>query len=102
MTITKENVREVFMWGVEYGQLLMEEERENEEIFDAFLCSVGSRKYGLPTTPVRRRQIHSEKWFNAMRAGYKNFLEYYASLCQKTENNASNDQGQFEFEDGLG
>jgi hypothetical protein len=100
MTITKEDVWNVFWWGVQYGQLLMEEERENEETFDAFLCAVGSRKYALPTTPVRRRQIHGEKWFDAMRQGHKNFLEYYISLNQAPKNIGSNDQGQFDFEEG--
>jgi hypothetical protein len=80
MNITKEDVWDVFWWGVKYGQLLMEEERENEELFDAFLCSAGSRKYALPTTLVRRREVHSEKWFNAMREGYRNFVDYYALL----------------------
>jgi hypothetical protein len=100
MKITKEDVWNVFWWGVGYGQLLMEEERENEETFDAFLCAVGSRKYALPTTPVRRRQIHGEKWFNAMRQSYKNFREYYALLDPKPKNNGPNDQGQFDFEEG--
>jgi hypothetical protein len=100
MTITKENVCEVFWWGVKYGQLLMEEERENEEMFDAFLCAVGSHKFALPTTQVRRRQIHSEKWFDTMREGHKNFIKYYAELNQKPENNDANEQGQFDFEEG--
>jgi hypothetical protein len=99
MKITKEDVWKVFWWGAQYGQLLMEEERENEETFDAFLCAVGSRKLCLPTTPAQRRQIHGQKWFDAMREGYRNFLDYYVSLNQAPGNNGSNDQRQFDFED---
>ena len=74
--ITAKELWDVFFWGVDYGQLLMEQERENEEIFDAALCSMASRKFAVPSTPVRRRQLHSEKWFDAKRKSYHSFLAF--------------------------
>jgi hypothetical protein len=97
--ITKEDVWQVFWWGVGYGQLLAEEERDNEEAFDAFLCAVGSRKYSMPTPPVRRRQIHGEKWFNEMREGYKKFQDFYAGLNRKAENKGVKTQKELDFEE---
>ena len=74
--VTIEDIFQVYFWGMSEGQLLMEEERENEEIFDAAVCAVGSRKYCVPTVPVRRRQVHSEKWFSAMRKDKADFYEF--------------------------
>jgi hypothetical protein len=80
MSIESENVWKAFWWGVGYGQLLMEEERENEELFDAAVCYQSGLKYGIPSNPVQRRQIKSDKWFSAMREGYAKFLELYNGL----------------------
>jgi hypothetical protein len=52
---------------VSYGQLTMEEEREQEELFDAFNWSAFAKKFAMPTNPVERRQLHSEKWFECKR-----------------------------------
>lgn len=60
---------------VSYWQLLMEEERESEELFDAFNWSVFAKKFYMPTYPVERRQLHSEKWFEVKRKEAKDFYE---------------------------
>jgi hypothetical protein len=76
VSVTIDELYDVYFWGASEGQLLMEEERENEELFDAAVCSAGSRKLCVPTSPVRRRQVHSEQWFKAMREGKKNFKDF--------------------------
>jgi hypothetical protein len=58
------------------GQLLMEEERDSEETFDAFLGAVYARKICLPNNSVRRRQVHSKKWFETMRKAKQEFNEF--------------------------
>lgn len=75
---------EVFCLGVDYGQLTMEREREQEELFDAFNGYVIARKTAMPSNPTPRRQPHSEKWRNAKKQGWENFKnyckEYYGGL----------------------
>lgn len=66
---------ECFKLGIDYGQLLMEEERESEEGFDAFIGHCIGKKYNAPSHPVERRQCHSEKWFEAKRKSKSRFLE---------------------------
>jgi hypothetical protein len=73
VTVTINDIFQVYFWGMAEGQLLMEEERENEELFDAAVCFIGARKLCIPTVPVQRRQIHSEKWFDAMRKSKQDF-----------------------------
>ncbi len=66
---------EVFALGVDYGQLLMEEERDNEDDFSGFLGSVHSSKYSTPMPQNKRRQPHSEEWRKAKRNSYKKFIK---------------------------
>jgi acyl-CoA reductase-like NAD-dependent aldehyde dehydrogenase len=80
--VTIEELYQVYFWGISEGQVIMEEERESEELFDAAVCAYGSRKYGIPTSPVRRRLVHSEKWFNAMR---KDKADYISFIKQKLQ-----------------
>ena len=39
------NLFKIFKLGIDYGQLIMEQERMNEEISDAFQCYVFDQKY---------------------------------------------------------
>ena len=80
MTADAEFTRDIFMLGIDYGQLLMEEERENEELYDAGLCVFGALKFGVPTLPAKRRRIHSEQWIKAKRDSLHKFLSIYGSL----------------------
>lgn len=58
---------ECYSSWVSYGQLTMEEEREQEELFNALNWSVFAKKFAMPANPVERRQLHSEKWFECKR-----------------------------------
>ena len=55
----------IFNYGVDYGQLLMERERESEEWADGFNCCLVARKTAMPAMPIERRQAHSEDWKQA-------------------------------------
>ena len=80
MTADAKFIQEIFYLGVDYGQLLMEEEREGEERYDAGLCVFGARKFCVPTLPAKRRRIHSEQWIKARRDSLHKFLSIYGSL----------------------
>lgn len=67
---------EIFSWGVDYGQFLSEKERESEEWADAFNGCVFARKYSMPSQPIERRQIHSEKWLKVKKSGLSNFFDF--------------------------
>jgi len=78
ITLSLKDLMKVYSWGIDEGQLIMEKERENEELFDAATCLTGSRKYCIPTSPIRRRQLHSDKWFNAKKKAKTDFLDFIA------------------------
>lgn len=65
-----------FPGGVDYGQLLMEEERDTEDCADAFNCYFVARKTAMSSVPIPRRQPHSEKWRNAKRESFNKFKDY--------------------------
>lgn len=82
--LTLKQLFEIFSWGVDYGQLTMEEERASEEWADAFQGVIIDKKFSMPSMPTPRRQIHSDKWFNAKRESFKKFenfmLEIYGGI----------------------
>lgn len=84
--VTSKQLFEIFSWGVDYGQLTMEEEREQEEWADAFQGVIIDKKYSMPSQPAPRRLLHSEKWFNAKRESFKKFqnflIENYNGVSQ--------------------
>ena len=82
MKITIKQAFEIFKWGIDYGQLLCEMERENEEWADAFMCHIKDHKFSMPSQPIERRRLHSENWINAKKRSYEAFLEYVAGLEQ--------------------
>jgi hypothetical protein len=84
VTVTIDEIWKIYFWGMSEGQLLMEEERDSEETFDAALCAIGSRKYGLPTIPVRRRQVYNEEWFEEMRKRKVEFAEFVKAKIKET------------------
>ncbi len=69
------SIFEIFCMGVDFGQLLMEEERESEGLFDAFLNVQYDKKFSMPMAQTQTREVHSKKWFNAKRQGLSNFIE---------------------------
>lgn len=95
--ITHQDLWNTFWRGVECGQLPMEEERAGEELFDDAVCYQSGLKYAVPSSPVQRRQLHSEQWFNAKRGGYIKFMELYNKFYPKKDKSAAIEQkGLFE------
>uniref|UniRef100_A0AAU8AU90 Uncharacterized protein n=1 Tax=Dulem virus 31 TaxID=3145749 RepID=A0AAU8AU90_9VIRU len=74
--VTSKQLFDIFSWGADYGQLTMEEEREQEEWADAFQGVIIDSKYNMPSHPAPRRQLHSEKWFNAKKESLKKFEKF--------------------------
>ena len=72
----------IFEWGVDYGQLLMEEERDSEEWADAFQGAIILNKYCMPSQIAPRRQPHSEAWRNAKKESYMKFMKFYQRTIQ--------------------
>jgi hypothetical protein len=70
----KVDLSEVFYWGVGYGQLLMEEERDMEDLADGFQGYLIDQKYCMAAAPAPRRLPKSEEWRESMRKGYRQFL----------------------------
>lgn len=73
MELTSELAFNIFSWGADYGQLKMEEERDNEDLFHSFLGYEHSQKTAMPLNGVKRREPHSEKWRNAKRKSFEDF-----------------------------
>ncbi len=71
-----------FQYGIDYGLLLAEQERDSEDLFDAVGCMVVSAKYGVPSAPARRRQPRSEAWRNAMAASAAKLISLVATPKQ--------------------
>lgn len=74
------DIWEIFRMGVDYGQLIMEQERQGEGMFDAFMGTVFDEKYAMPMAQTQTRQVHSEKWFEAKEKSFDNFQKLYARL----------------------
>ena len=71
-----EDLFKVFEWGVDYGLLLAEQERDSEDMFDAVGCMVYSAKYNVPSTRAPRRQPHSAAWRQAKEDAFTNFIMF--------------------------
>jgi len=84
----KEDLLDIFCLGVDYGQLIMEEERDSEDLFTGFLGHCFDKKYSMPMSQNERRQPHSKKWREAKKNSYLKFLEIYKNetLTPDTEN----------------
>jgi len=66
---------DIFLWGVDHGQLLMEQERDSEDWADAFQGHIISQKYCMPSEIAPRRQPHSDKWRSAKAKGFENIID---------------------------
>ncbi len=75
----KIDIFDIFCMGIDYGQLLMEEERDGEEAVDAYGCFLTANKYLCPSGIAERRQPHSEKW----RAAKKGSLDKLQNLFKE-------------------
>jgi hypothetical protein len=72
---------EVFGWGIDYGLLIAEQERDGEDMTDALLCYEYSRRMNVPSPVARRRQPHTDAWRQAKQASIAAFI----NLCAKGE-----------------
>lgn len=77
------DIWEIFRMGVDYGQLIMEQERQGEGMFDAFMGTVFDKKFAMPMAQTQTRQVHSEKWFETKEKSLKKFEDLYKSLKGK-------------------
>ena len=68
------DIFDVFCMGIDYGQLLMEEERDGEDMADAFQGMIISDKYSSPSAIAPRRQPHSKKWRDAKKKSLYKFM----------------------------
>lgn len=60
-----DKLMQIFKLGVDYGQLLMELERDGEDVADAFQGVIIDEKYSMPSQPAPRRLPHSDEWRKA-------------------------------------
>lgn len=77
---TDEKIWLAFEYGVDYGQLLMEEERLTDECIYACGSVNFAKKHCVPAQLLQTRQIHSDKWFKIKRASKKKFFELLKNL----------------------
>jgi hypothetical protein len=77
-----------FECGVDYGLLLAEQERAGDVMSDALLCSASGYKYGVPSTPLAPRRVHSQAWFDTMNKSVKSFIGLYAEIAKGDVENA--------------
>lgn len=80
MELTTELAFDIFSWGADYGQLKMEEERDNEDLFSGFLGCIYDKKTSTPMKEPQRRQPHSENWRNAKRKSFEEFKNLLRGL----------------------
>lgn len=82
MELTTSLAFEIFSYGADYGQLKMEEERDNEDIFNSFIGYQVSRKTAMPVKDIQRRQPHSEKWRDAKTESFKKFKNLIVEIAK--------------------
>lgn len=75
----------IFNYGVDYGLLIAERERENEEWADAFNCFLFSQKTAMPAIPLERRRCHSEKWITVKKKSFEDFQDLLLKIAKKGE-----------------
>jgi hypothetical protein len=96
------DITEVFYWGVGYGQLMMEEERDMEDWADAFQGHIIGRKYSMPSAIAPRRLPKSEEWREVMRKGYKRFLSLLHDDRNKNIKNTGGKKRNTAVSEGIG
>lgn len=65
LSVMAVDLMQIFKWGVDYGLLLAEQERDSEDLADAFQGVVIDDKYSMPSCPARRRMPRSDNWRRA-------------------------------------
>ena len=72
---TIDDLTKAYELGVDYGLLIAEQERDSEDVFDAFCCGETARRMCVPSTPARRRQPRSQEWREVMGSSPLKFIE---------------------------
>lgn len=79
--ITLDDLADCFKWGVDYGLLLAEQERDSEDLLDAVVCASFARRMNIPSSFAQRRQPHSAAWRKKMGSGMLKFIDLVAKLA---------------------
>lgn len=79
------DLMQIFKMGIDYGQLLMEQERDGEDFIDAFQGHIIDIKYSMPSAPVPRRQPHSDEWRRAKLDSLYHALDIIGQARQSNE-----------------
>jgi hypothetical protein len=74
------NPFEIFKWGIDYGQLLAEDERDSEDLADAFQGIIVDQKRCCPSSIAPRRQPHNKEWRKAKTESYNKFIEFIIKI----------------------
>lgn len=85
---------DIFMWGVDYGLLLAEEERDSEDVFDAAGCAYIAAKCCIPSARAPRRQPHSAEWRKQKRSGLLKLINHCGAQMDAQE--CSNDECEYQ------
>lgn len=83
--ITLDDLADCFKWGVDYGLLLAEQERDSEDLLDAVVCASFAKRMNIPSSFAQRRQPHSVAWRKKMGSGMLKFIDLVAKLSQHFE-----------------
>ncbi len=86
--MTSQNLLEIFKLGVDYGQLLMEEERDSEDWADAFQGYIIDSIYSMPANIAPRRQPHSDEWRQARKDSLYKAMEIIGLKKQEETKNS--------------
>ena len=62
---------------------MMEQERDNEDLYDAFQGMLCDRKYSMPSQIAARRQPHSVEWRQAKKDSCLKFLDFVANNTKR-------------------
>ena len=68
--ITLDDLADCFKWGVDYGLLLAEQERDSEDLLDAVVCASFARRMNIPSSFAQRRQPHSCLLYTSLSSPY--------------------------------
>lgn len=79
------NLLELFKMGVDYGLLLAEQERDNEDITDAFQGVIIDERYSMPANTPPRRLPRSDEWRNAKSESLYKALEIIGKAKENKE-----------------
>lgn len=86
--MTSEELFNLFSMGVDFGQLLMEEERDSEDWADAFQGYIIDSIYSMPANIAPRRQSHSDEWRQAKKDSLYKAMEIIGLKKQEEAENS--------------